>query len=471
MSEREYDLLIENGQVYVEDRLVTADIGVSRGQIAAILHRHEGYIAPGAKQRYDAEGKVVLPGTIDPHVHIRVPGNEVREDFYTGTSAAAAGGVTTILEHPIAKPPQYSVEILESRIRAAEKDSIVDFAFYGAAGSQFPEEIRKLSASGKVVSFKTFLHESPEGRDGEFLGLTMANDAEQYRGFRVIGETRDICGVHAENNDMINDGIRACRERGETSGIDHARSRPPITEYETVSKLILFAEATGARIEFCHISTARAMEMLKDAKKRGLDIYVETCPHYLFLDESYLERYGAFAKCNPPLRGKEDVAALWRYVEDGTVDFIGSDHSPFTYDEKTRHKDDIFAAPAGMPSIEMRLPLLLNAVNKGRLSLSRMVELISENPAKIFGLYPKKGVILPGADADFAIVDLSEVWDVRIDDMFTKAKDIALVFDGMRLKGAVKATFSRGTLVFEDGAIPDGLRGRGEFLAPIRKNG
>lgn len=478
-----YDLAIRNGKVFLDKRLIDADLLVKDGKLAAIEvpePREEGEHGscgergelPGRRsggvvmKTVDAKGMLVLPGTVDPHVHIRAPGYEEREDFLSGTMAAAAGGVTTMIEHPIACPPQYNREILERRIAAAEESAVVDFAFYGAAGAEFPDQIMDLARSGRIVSFKTFLHEAPNGRDAEFIGLTMKNDVEQYEGMKIIGQSGKICGVHAENNDMIKENIHRMKEEGRIHGKDHALSRPPITEYETVSKLLLFAEETGARIEFCHVSTPEAMEMIKQAKARGLDVYMETCPNYLLMDDSLLDTYGPFAKCNPPLRDKERVARLWDYVADGSLDFIGSDHAPYTYEEKKRGEANIFDCPAGIPSIEMRLPLMLNAVHEGRLTLARMVELLSENPARVFGLYPRKGAIQIGADADFVLVDPEEAYEVRTRDMYTKCRDSAVIFDGMKLTGRVKLSVVRGRVVMENGLVSPENKGYGHLITP-----
>jgi len=464
-----FDLLLKNGCAFINGELVYVDIAVADGKIAALKMPGGFFEEENAKRIYDAEGKIILPGTVDPHVHIRAPGMEEREDFYSGTAAAAAGGVTTIIEHPIANPPQYSLEILKKRIESADENSVVDFAFYGAAGAEFPDKVQELSDSRLIVSFKTFLHEAPNGRKNEFIGLTMKNDVEQYEGMRNIHKTGMICGVHAENNDMIKQKIKDMKEAGQITGIAHAYSRPPITEYETVSKLLIFAHETGARIEFCHISTPEAMEMIKQAKAKGLDVYLETCPHYLLMDESYIEQYGPFAKCNPPLRSKESVEKLWKYINDGSVDFIGSDHAPYTYEEKCQGKENIFNCPAGIPCIEMRLPLMMNAVNDKKLSLKKMVELLCINPAKVFGLYPRKGMIQIGADADFTVVDMNEEYIIKTEDMYTKSKKSARVFEGMKLKGRVKATIVRGNIVMENGYVKETNKGWGTFLKPLYK--
>ena len=247
----------------------------------------------------------------------------------------------------------------------------------------------------------------------------------------------------------------------------HAESRPPISEIETVSKLLYFVKETGVIMEFCHISTPEAMELIKQAKYDGYEVYLETCPHYLLLTEEKIRELGPYAKCNPPLRPKEMVDKLWDYINDGTVDFIGSDHGPFLRSEKDTGYKDIFIAPAGFPGIDLRLPLILNAVAEGKLKFDRAVKLISENPAKIFGLYPKKGVIQVGSDADLVVVDLNSTMTVSKERCYSKAKDVALVYEGQELKCRPIYTLVRGRVVMDHGLVDEDAAGWGEWVKPI----
>lgn len=462
--------IIKNGKVFLGDSLIDATLTIGCGKILGIMDAdiiiEELGIDVSAIEVIDATGMYVLPGTVDPHVHIRAPGFEEREDFLSGTCAAANGGVTTIIEQPIANPPQYSLEILNKRIAAAQESAVVDFAFYGAAGNEFPDKIDELAKSGKIVGYKTFLQEATPGRENEFLGLVMKDAGAQFQGMKLIEKTGKICAVHAENNDMINAGIKEQKELGNIRGKAHAWSRPSISEYETVSKLLMIAEVTKARIEFCHISTPEAMELIKQAKLKGLDVYLETCPQYLFMDDSELEKHGPYAKCNPPLRDSDSVEALWKYINDGSVDFIGSDHAPYTYEEKAKGLENIFNCPAGIPCIEMRLPLLFDAVCKNKLSLTRMVELLSTNPAKIFGLYPQKGHIQIGADADLVFINPNQKNIINVKKMYTKSKKSAIMFHEMELQGCITKTIVRGNVIMDDGIVDIERKGYGQFLVP-----
>jgi dihydropyrimidinase/allantoinase len=218
----------------------------------------------------------------------------------------------------------------------------------------------------------------------------------------------------------------------------------------------------------CHISTPEAAELVKQARFKGLDVYLETCPHYLFLTTEALDEHGPFAKCNPPLRERALMEKLWTYVADGSVDIIGSDHGPFLTSEKETGYKDIFVAPAGFPGIDMRLPLMLTAVKQGRISLARMVDLISTKPAKVYGLYPQKGAIRVGADADLVLVDGDAEFTVDRHKSYSKARDIARVYDGWKLNGLPLMTVVRGRIVMENGVVDETAAGWGNLVVPAR---
>jgi len=442
-----YDLVIKSDSVFMDGRLLDCNIGIKNGIITTISKEDLK-----AEKVIDAKGKIVLPGTVDPHVHIRAPGHDERETFESGSKEAALGGVTTIIEMPISTPPPHSPEIVENRMSIADKEAVVDIAFFGAAGIDRLDDVIPCSKSG-IVAFKTFLHEAPPGREKEFIGLTAPDTGDQYELMEEVAKTGVIIGFHAENNDMINKNIAALRKQGKTSPIYHGRSRPPVVEIETASKILLFAEKTGAKIEMCHISTPEVVELVNEAKCKGVYVIAETCPHYLFLNENALNKVGVFAKCNPPLRSEAERQGMWELVNDGSIDMIGSDHAPYTKEEKERGCEDIFTPPAGFPGLSTRLPLLFTAVKEGKLALEKMVKLICENPARIFGLFPKKGTIAIGSDADFVIFDPEKKGEISKDQMFTKCRDSALVYNGWEVYGKPEKTIVRGKVVFDDGKI------------------
>lgn len=456
------DLVIKNARVYREGDLFDGGIAVKDGRIVSVS---EDAFLPEASDTIDAKGMAVLPGVIDTHVHVRDPGHRERGTFASETRAAAAGGVTSFLEHPISSPPPYSPKILRRRIEVAKPQSMVDYAFFGAAGSEFPEEVLKVAREG-IVAFKTFLHQAPEGREDEFRGLTMADDGGIMDGFQSVAKTGLILTIHAENNDMIKRLIAQFRAEGKTGFEYHAKSRPPITEIESVEKLIRFAKEYGTRISIAHTSTPEAMELIQQAKAEGQDIYCETCPHYLFLTEEKIKELGPYAKGNPPLRDHARMEALWKYINNGLVDYIGSDHGPFLVSEKDSGLEDIFKAAAGPAAIELTLPLMLTAVRDGKLTLKRMVELLSENAARIFRLIPEKNGLRVGSDADIVVVDLEHEFVVDNKDLVTQSRDTTPMYNGFRLIGKPIHTVVRGRVVMRDRIIDETAHGWGKCLKP-----
>ncbi len=456
------ELLIKNAKYYANNTFFEGDILVEGGKIASIM-------APGSykgqsDKTIDAAGLCVLPGIVDSHVHFREPGRTDREDFFTGSVAAAAGGVTTYCEMPIAYPPPYSVEVLENRIKLAEEKSVIDMAFYGSAGYENRGDFQKLIDAG-VIAFKTFLHPAPEGREGEFIGLTVNDDGQLYMMLKAAGETDGRYSFHCENHTIIKSLENYLHENCVNDYSFHYKSRPNIAEIESVATIIKMAEDTGAKVEIVHISAPEACQMVKEAQAKGLDILAETCFHYLAFDTSHIDKYGPYAKCNPPLRTREDVEKLWTYVKDGTITMVGSDHAPFTKEEKEIGvREGIWKAYSGMPAIELLLPLMLKQVNEGRLTLVEMIKLISENTAKNFGLFPQKGCIAVGSDADFAILDLNHEYTIKVEDMKSKAKDINLLFDGIKVKGKAVYTIVRGNVIMENGVVHEENRGYGKYV-------
>lgn len=458
-TKESYDLCITDGLVYLDGRFQQLDIGVKDGKIASLS-------SPGtlssALRTISAAGCYVAPGSIDTHVHFRDPGHSERETFFTGSMAAAAGGVTLVLEHPISSPPQHNKAILDHRIEVADPQSLVDYAFYGAAGADHLSDITALSKEG-IVAYKTFLQIAPEGREDEFAGLTMPENSDVLKGFREVAKTGLPIAVHCEDNEMINANIKEMRAAHQTTPLCHAESRPPITEVLAVEKILRIAKETGASAEFVHVSTPEAMEAISRAKKEHLPVLLETCPHYLLLDETALEKLGPFAKCNPPLRKRELVEQLWKYINDGSVDFIGSDHAPYLLSEKEASPDDIFKVPAGFPGIDTRFPLIIDCAVKGKLSLERALDLLCVNPAKCFDLYPRKGSLTIGSDADIVIFNTKK-HTLHKEDSYSHSKDIAYTYDGWNVNCTLLYTISRGRIVMDHGVVDPDCKGWGKLV-------
>lgn len=455
-------LKIINGEVFFGGELLKADIIAADGKIKAIVAPDSGEFDGTV---LDCMGQIVLPGTIDTHVHIREPGSEKRETFRTGTAAAAAGGVTTIFEHPISNPPPFNAEILTNRINIAKPQLLVDCCFYGALGTESINNIPEMKANG-IISFKTFLQEPMPGREGEFEGLTISDDYNLHQAMTQAAKYDMLMSFHAENDAIIQGTADRLRREGRVDAKAHFESRPVISETECIVKLLMFAADTGARIEICHVSSAQALALLQEAKSRGREVIVETCPHYFFTSEEESLYLGPTAKCNPPLRKKADAEKIWEYINDGTVDIVGSDHAPFTGEEKAKGQDDIFQSPAGFPGLETRVPLMLDAVSRGKLSLKKMVELICENPARLFRIDHRKGFIKPGLDADFIVVNLAKRRQIDKTKMYTKGRDVADLFNGREVLGSIEKVILRGRTIMSGGIVDESLAGCGEVVRP-----
>lgn len=455
-----YDLLIINGIIATDAAVLPANLAIRDGRVAAILGPGE---RPAAAEVIDATGLHILPGLIDTHVHLRDPGRPEREDFTTGTSAAAAGGVTMIMEMPISEPPVNSGTVLARRAELVQPRALVDFALYGAAGRENIDAIAGQAEAG-AVAFKTFLHGAPPGREHEFFGLCCTDDGVLPDIMRAVKATGLRHCFHCENDAMLEHNLAALRAAGRRDPLAHAESRPPVVEDAAVALVLTLAEEIGVKVQVVHLSSARSARMLRDARARGLDVTVETCPQYLFLDIGALPLHGPYAKCNPALRQPDQVSAMWGALHNQTVDVIGSDHSPYVADEKERGRDNIFDTPAGVPGLETTLPLLLTAVSEGRLTLGDLVRLTSRRAAEIFRL-PGKGRIALGYDADLTLVDLQARWVFDHTLCMTKARACMRLWDGRAMQGRVVGTLVRGASVYREGAIV-AQPGHGRFVRP-----
>ncbi len=455
------DLVVRGGTLVTGDGVRRGGLAVRDGTIA-VIDRDDAL--PGARETIDAAGLHVLPGVIDTHVHLRDPGRLEREDWITGTRAAAAGGITTILEMPIAIPPVHTAAILRERAAVVEPKSLVDFGLYAGASGDNLEEIEAMAAAG-AVAFKTFRTDPVPGREGEFVGICCPDAGQMLAVMERTARTGLLHVVHAEEQQILNiTGARA-RASGRRDGRVHAAARPPVAEAASVAQCIALAAATGGRLQIAHLSAPEAVDLVAAAKDRGLRVTAETCPHYLMFTEEALDEWGPYAKCNPPLRTREAQDRLWEAVRDGRIDVIGTDHSPFLAAEKGDPGGDIWSAPPGLPGLEELLPLMLTAVHRERLTLPQLVRLVSERPARLFGLWPRKGALSVGADADLTLVDTMAEHVHDHSRLQTRARATALLYDGLRLRGKPVATIVRGRVVMRDGRIA-GEPGWGRWVRP-----
>ena len=455
------DLVIKSAKIVRSWDSFEAGIAIKDGKIVAVASDAQ---LPAAGEVIDAAGKVVMAGVIDPHVHMREPGIVEREDWITGTMAAAAGGVTTVLDHPNSIPPVNCADALHSKKEFVAQRSLVDFGLFGGAGFSSIDRIAEQAEAG-AVALKTFLWPYYDRKD-EFEGLFSVDDDSLLDIFEAVAQTGLVMCIHAESKPIVEHYTKKLMSLDRTDPMLHGRSRPVLSEVEAVSRAVLFAQETGMRLNIPHISSGSATDVVKEARDKGYDnITAETCPHYLFLTEKRMAEIGPYAKVNPPLRSQEEQDRLWEHLLGGTIGTLGSDHGPHLQEHKARGWEDIFAGAAGSPGVETSLPLMLTAVNQHKIDLRTVTKLMSENVARLYGLYPRKGVIQVGADADLVIVDMARETTIDRNDMYTKQKDTARMFDGWKVTGLPITTIVRGTIIMRDREIV-GNPGYGQFISP-----
>lgn len=456
------DLIIKNGQIVDEkDNILIKSIGIKNGKICGLYEPTEEIMGENV---IDASSLTILPGSIDSHVHFKEPAKEPdkTENFYTGTKAAASGGITSVMEMPNSFPCTYNRELLKKRQEVLKNRAFIDYGLYGATGRGQFHEIEDLAKEG-IVSFKSFMHGAPEGLEADFEGYTMISESDLFQGFEKIKKTGKPVALHGEDNDLLNYMVsKIKKERSENRYQDHIDTRTVLVEITAIHKAILFSKWFDVPIICCHVSSPEALEIIKKAKKEGVKVYAETCPHYLIFDEELIRIHGPFAKCNPPIRDRESVERMWAYVEDGTVDIISSDHSP--HSEERKMVDDILNAPGGFPGTELLLPLMLDQVNKKKLTLHRLIEMISITPAKIFSIYPQKGSLRVGTDADLTIVDLNTEKTVKIENLLSSTASSGKIYDGLTLKGWPEYTIVRGQIVAQKGIVDEKFMGKGQLI-------
>jgi allantoinase len=439
-------LLVRGGVLVDERQARSADVLISDGRVAEILDPGHGQTAEAT---LDASGLHVLPGLVDAHVHFNEPGRTDWEGFLSGTAAAAAGGVTTVCDMPLnAHPPTLDGRALALKLASIGQHAYVDYACWGGVIPDSVERLAQLKAGG-VVGVKAFLCDSGLAEYPPLDSFELLDAMQRCAGLDLL------LAVHAENAEATHRLAKEARANGDTEPLAWARSRPPETELYSVQCTLELARETGARVHFVHISTASAAHAIAMARSDGLDVSVETCPHYVSLDEADLQRLGGVAKCAPPLRGPTIREELWMAVLDGTIDFIASDHSPCP--PSMKDTPDIWSAWGGISGVQTSLPVLLTQ----GLPLPAVARLTSAHPARRLGLYPRKGALQPGSDADLVLLDRDRTWTLSEDALFTRWKTSP--FLGRQLRGRVEATLVRGTPVFQGGAVV-GRAGYGQRL-------
>ena len=427
------DLVIKNSKLVFPEKIVDAGLVIENGRIKRITKDRN---LPDAERVIDAQGNYILPGLIDVHVHFREPGASSKEDWFTGSSAAVAGGITTVLDMPNTQPSTTTIQNLGQKREIAKSKAIVDYGFHFGATADNSDELSRL---GNDTASVKFYMSATTG------SLKIDNDALIFEELKILKDKKILATAHAENRDMVRYWFDKLKEKEKVDALDYANSRPNICAADALNRMVFLSKILGNSVHFCHVSTREELEILKNSKNNR--VTAEVTPHHLFLTREDIKELGNYSKVNPPLRSREDQKELWNAIHSGVIDIIATDHAPHLPEEKER---DILIASAGMPGLETMLPLLLNEVNKGNLNLIELSRLTAINPARIFRIR-NKGVIQEGYDADLVIIDLKK--EAKVDNSKLLTKCGWSPFDGRKLKGWPIKTFVRGNLVFDEGSI------------------
>jgi dihydropyrimidinase len=452
--EREMNqLLITGGSCVIQDSIVEADILVDEGKIVDI-NRH---IDSNAITTIDASGLVILPGGIDVHVHLPWPtGNYISTDtFYSGTKAAAFGGVTTIIDFVIPMDNETLNEALLRKLSDAKENAWVDYSFHLNIRGEIANKIKEIEQLVKMgfPSFKVFMaYEGFRLPDNELL-LVM----------EAIKKAGGMINVHAENGHLADFLTQNLIGEGNLSPNNYSKARPNICETEAISRLLGYERMTGVRLHIHHVSTRKGAELIRDARIEGYPITAETCPHYLLLNDTeyqHGDEFAAYMICAPSIKSKKDQSGLWDYLADGSIPIIATDHCPYTRQQKEEHLENFSLIPGGIGGVELRLPLIYTyGVLQQKISLSRFVQSWATEPAKAFGLYPRKGVIAIGSDADFVIMDPSQKGLINSKELHMNTD--CLPYEGWEISGTRTTTILNGEVIVKNGKLindkPEGM--------------
>ena len=462
MSDNQYDLIVKSSAIVTPDGVVSGQVAVRGEVIAAVLPPSE---VAHAKTVIDAGSSPVIPGLIDTHCHFRDPGYTHKEDYYHGTIAAAAGGVTTVFDMPNVDPPTTTVDRLKAHLDNAQSKAVVDFG-HNASGV-VPENIKGLAEAG-ATAFKVWMMKDI-GRDYPHPpGTSLTNDAMLYRVFEEVAETGLPLYIHPHNHDLYELFVARSQEQWGLDFRSYARALRGgngIVLNTAIATILQMQRSVGTRLHVLHLSTHEGVRMVADAKADGRSVTAEANPFALFVTNDWekIEKRGPFALgfWVP----EADNPHMWRAVQDGTIDVIGSDHGPHTREEKEVGWKDMYTAPGGSPMIEQYLRLMLTEVNKGTLTLERVVELCCSAPARLTGFYGKKGAIMTGADADLVILDMEHEEILHAADSHYLCGWMSS--EDLPSKGRPVTTILRGRVIMQDGNVT-AEKGSGQLLRPAR---
>jgi dihydropyrimidinase len=448
------DIIIKNGNIVTPSMTYKGDVGVKDGRIVLIGEKLDMECAVCE----DVSGKYVLPGAVDAHVHLKMVSNgiETADDYEAGTRAAACGGTTTVIDYAVQTKGRGIVESVEDRLALAQGKACVDYGFHCVIthlnGGSLLDEFAQ-SVNFGVTSFKCFMVYKREG--------LMIDDGELTMILSKAAEHGVMTNVHAENADVLYNRVRQYLDEGHTSPWYHYMSRPEFVESEADMRIIHWAKALGAPVYIVHLASKAGVEAVIAARDEGYPVYAETCPQYLeFTHEVYKRADGRNFVCSPPIKGEASRAVLWRAIETGHISTIATDHCPYTQAQKDQGMDNFVNIPNGCAGVEIMYPYMLSAANQGKISFEKAVEVCCANPARIFGC-DQKGNLVIGADADIVIYDPDIERKITHERMHSDTDHT--IWEGLELKGFPEKVYSRGTLVYDNGAFT-GKPGHGRYL-------
>ncbi|MEW6041315.1 MAG: dihydropyrimidinase [Elusimicrobiota bacterium] len=456
------DLIIKNGKVVTAEKTFSADIGIKDGKIASVRKGLADSPAAQNAKIIDAKGMLVMPGAIDVHVHLNLFFcGTYSENWDTGTAAAAAGGVTTIIDYAIQQKGKTIKEAVEARMKDAESKVCIDYSLHGGItdwNNATRDELNDLTVNGGIPTFKMFMIYRKEG--------WMADDAILFQAFEETKKNGSMIMVHAESAfilELLIERYHTEEMMKKYGAYCHTLSRPCYTEEEAVARAIKWAGVTGGRLYIVHMSSGEAADAVKAGRLKKINVWAETCPQYLLLtDDVFKGEHGHYFATCPQIKKTHDRDRLWKGLSGGEIQVLATDTCCFNSQQKDMWAGDFTKIPYGLPGVETLLPTTYTAgVGKKRISINKLVSLLSTNPAKLFGLYPHKGTIAAGSDADIVIFDPNKKVVVDYKNLMTKCDWSP--FQGMKLTGEPKTVISRGEIIAEDGKFT-GKVGRGKFL-------
>lgn len=451
-----FNLVIKNGKVVTSDRVFNASICIQEGKIAAIA---EPAAAVEAEKIIDAQGNYVFPGAIDSHAHLNDPGYNWREDYAHGTAAAGIGGYTTIVDMPLQNEPALTDgNSFDKKAAHVSPNAYVDYCFWGGLVDYNFDSLQELDAKG-CVAFKSFI--GPVSPDYVSLTIGQAKEA-----IEILKSVDARAGFHCEDFSIIKWEEARAQRKQKIDWQDFLDSRPVIAELVATQNIIDLARELDAKVHICHVSHPQVAKIIRDAQLEGVDVTAETCGHYLtFTDEDVINN-GSLFKCAPPLREAAAVEEMWKYVDNGTLSCIGSDHSPCELSEKSEEKHGIFGAWGGISGIQSTMQAVFSeGVVKRGYCPTLLARALSEGPARAFGIYGKKGAIEVGFDADMVILDPKREWEITPESLYYVNKISAFI--GLKGAGLPVCTIVRGQVVGENGKLV-GQKGFGELVKKIK---